>query len=75
MEAEFGSAARLRYIDFDSEGLTKFPEVQKQVEDGSLQPGVIEVEGELLPIYTVSYQKIIEEFERLGAGKISTRAS
>lgn len=46
-----------------------------RVKDGSLQPGVIEIESELLPIYTVSYQRMIEEFERLGATRISEKAS
>ncbi len=66
---------RLRYVDFDSPELSEFPSVEKQVREGNLQPGVIEIEGKLVPIYSVSYQRIIEEFERLGATRISSKAS
>jgi hypothetical protein len=67
--------ARLRYIDFDSEEMAEYPSVQRQVEEGDLQPGLIEIESQLLPMYTVSYQRMVDEFERLGAIRISSKAS
>lgn len=62
-------------MDFDSAEIENYPEIHKQVVEGTLEPGIIEIEDKLAPIYTVSYQKMVEEFERIGATRVSSKAS
>ncbi len=41
--------------------------MRRQVEQGSLEPGAIMIEGKLVNIWEISYTKLLAEFERLGA--------
>ncbi|GBE57525.1 hypothetical protein BMS3Abin01_00445 [bacterium BMS3Abin01] len=55
--------------------MKEFPEIFHQVKDGSLQPGVIEIEAEMIPIFSISYERITQEFDRLGAERVASKAS
>ncbi len=64
-------AARLRYVDFDSEELSEYPEVYRRVvEDRDLEPGAIMLKGALLPMWDVTFTRLVQEFEELGAERV-----
>lgn len=71
---DFGDAARLRYVDFDSADLADYPEVHKLVEKGAVRPGIIIIEDQMYSFYIIPYPTMVREFERLGAQRVS-RAS
>lgn len=58
-------------MDFDSPDLDEFPEIKKQVDEGHLQPGVIMIDDRLYSIWQIPFSRMISEFERLGAMRIS----
>ena len=55
--------------------MAEFPEILRQVKDGTLQPGIIEIEEKMVPIFSISYERITHEFDRLGAERVASKAS
>lgn len=55
-------------MDFDSPELSEFPEVYQRVAvDRDLEPGTILFRGELVPMWDVQYNRLTEEFVKMGA--------
>jgi hypothetical protein len=55
--------------------MAEFPEIMRKVQDGVLQPGIIEIEERMVPIFSISYERITHEFDRLGAERVASRTS
>lgn len=62
-------------MDFDSEDMAEYPDVQKKVNDREVEPGLIIIDEVLRPIWDVPYDKLTEEFERMGATRLERKAS
>jgi len=61
----------LRYVDFDSAELAEYPKVHRRVVDErDLEPGVVMIADELVPIFDVPYERLIQEFENIGALRV-----
>jgi hypothetical protein len=75
LDEDFGGSAKLNYVDFDSEELADYPEVQQKVNDREVEPGLIIIDEVLRPIWDVPYDKLVEEFERLGVTRLEQKAS
>lgn len=71
LDQDFGGAAFLRYVDFDSPELKEYPEAHKRVTvDHDLEPGTIQISGELVSFFDIPYDRLTEEFMRIGAQPI-----
>jgi len=58
-------------VDFDSEELNEFPEAYQRVTvDRDLEPGTILFNGEFVPMWDVQYNRMSEEFVKMGAEQI-----
>lgn len=49
--------------------------MQQKVNDREVEPGLIVIADVLRPIWDVPYNKLIEEFERLGVKRLERQAS
>ncbi|RJQ46394.1 MAG: hypothetical protein C4534_02905 [Gaiellales bacterium] len=65
----------MRYVDFDSEDLADYPDVYQKVVDREVEPGLIIIEDTIRPIWDVPYNRLVDEFERLGATRLERKAS
>ena len=68
---DFGGAAKLRYVDFDSPELAEYPEVYQRVTEGRLEPGTIMIGEKLFNIWEIPYSRMLVEFEQMGARRAS----
>jgi hypothetical protein len=55
--------------------MAEYPDVQKKVNDREVEPGLIIIDEVLRPIWDVPYDKLTEEFERMGATRLERKAS
>jgi hypothetical protein len=62
-------------VDFDSEDMAEYPDVQQKVNDREIEPGQIVIDETLRPIWDVPYTKLVNEFERLGATMLEKKVS
>ncbi|MDO8736797.1 MAG: hypothetical protein Q7K29_06910 [Thermoleophilia bacterium] len=61
----------MRYVDFDSEELSEYPDVYHRVTvDRDLEPGAIIFDGRLVPMWDIQYNRLAEEFVKLGAERL-----
>lgn len=49
--------------------------MKQKVDDREVEPGLIIIEDVMRPIWDVPYNKLVEEFERLGAKRLERKAS
>jgi hypothetical protein len=62
-------------VDFDSEDMAEYPDVQQKVNDREIEPGQIVIDETMRPIWDVPYTKLVSEFERLGATMLEKKVS